>query len=194
MPLPLRNLAQLRCTWLLLLCLCGSEPSHAQAVLFRVEPFTLNLGGGFYLNRGNIGVDNVSLAWSIGELALTETLTTPGGAIIITHGLLQPIADNDLKIFDVLGWRPEELKLYPNPVRDILQVDVFTRASGKLSLQTLDQFGRTLGYQEINYAAVPLNQRLPFAKWGSGVYYVRINLTEQGKLVKSGVFKIIKTQ
>lgn len=157
-----------------------------------IEPFTLNVTGGNYVNRGAVKLDNFSFIWSVGESALIETFTTTNGSVILTQGVLQPFVDKDLQSIPIMGFTKEEVKVYPIPVNTLLQFDLYSRDTGNVVIQLYDLLGRTLGLRNFQYNTLPMNQQINFAKYASGTYFLRISLYSNGFLKKNSVYKIIK--
>jgi len=156
-----------------------------------IQPFIINATGGSYLIRGSNSTKNFSLVWSVGESALIETFTATNGSII-TQGVLQPVTEFDLQTAMIVGWTKEELKVYPVPVSDILQFDMFSRDTGKVSLQLYDIVGRLLSTREFMYNTLPINQQINFLPYAAGTYLLKISLYTNGILKKNTVFKILK--
>lgn len=157
-----------------------------------IEPFTVNSGGGNYVNRGNFALENFSFIWSVGESTLIETFTTSNGAITLTQGVLQHFIEKDLQTIPIMGWSKEEVKVYPVPVSTLLHFDLFSNDTGKIVVQLFDILGRALNVSEFNYNTLPINRQIDFSKYPSGTYLLRLSLYSKGALKKNGIFKILK--
>jgi len=157
-----------------------------------IEPFTLNATGGNFVNRGAVKLNNFSFIWSVGESALIETFTTANGTVILTQGVLQPFVDKDLQSIPIMGFTKDEVKVYPIPVNTLLQFDLYSRDTGKVVIQLYDVLGNTLGLRYFQYNTLPVNQKIEFAKYASGTYFLRVSLYSNGSLKKNSVYKIIK--
>lgn len=157
-----------------------------------LQPSTLNATGGNYVQRGSTTIKNFSFMWSVGESTLIETFTTPNGSLIITQGVLQPVTAFDLQTAAIRGWTKEELKVYPVPVADFLQVDLFINDTGKVLIQVFDLQGRVLATREFLYNTLPVNNKINFIPYANGTYLLKLSLFNNGALKKTSVFKIIK--
>ncbi|HQD11197.1 MAG TPA: hypothetical protein PLQ65_16110, partial [Flavihumibacter sp.] len=79
---------------------------------------TNNSAGGSFKN------DQLMTDWSIGELVRIDTRIADNKSFLLTQGLLQPDNNGLMTISDEPSFAPGEVKILPNPVRSILQVQV----------------------------------------------------------------------
>lgn len=175
---------------ILTMVICFYNPSNVFSQ--SVSPFIINVTGGNYVNRGSFTQNNFSLVWSVGEAAITETFTTTNGAVILTQGVLQHFTEFDLQTSPVLHWTKEEVKMYPIPVNNTLQIDVFSRDTGIVNMQLYDVLGRTLKISQFLYNTLPIHELFDFSTYPSGNYLLKLSLFSKGALKKNTVFKIIK--
>ncbi len=157
-----------------------------------IAPFIINSNGGKFVNRGSFLLNNFSFVWSVGESSMIETFTTSNGSVILTHGVLQPFTEMDLQSIPIIGWTKDEVKLYPVPVNNLLQFDLYSKDTGNVVIQLFDILGNTLGLRDFQYNTLPVNQKIDFSKYASGTYLLKLSLYNKGALKKNSVFKIIK--
>lgn len=175
---------------ILTMLICFYNPSNVFSQT--VSPFIINVTGGNYVNRGSFTQENFSLVWSVGEAAIIETFTTTNGAVILTQGVLQHFTEFDLQTSPILKWTKEEVKMYPIPVNNTLQIDVFSRDTGIVNMQLYDVLGRTLKISQFLYNTLPIHELFDFSAYPSGNYLLKLSLFSKGALKKNMVFKIIK--
>lgn len=114
-------------------------------------PSTLNVAGGSGTISGAV------YEFSVGEMTLVHTATAAN--IIVTQGVLQPgeigTGISDYELAD------SQMKVYPNPVDDVVNVEMDLPEGGSLQLRTYDlngklvaqkQFAVTSGNETINFS------------------------------------------
>jgi len=158
--------------------------SHSQSV----APFILNSTGGtnmytFY-----------RFEWSFAEAIAIETMTTP--TLQVTNGVLQPGTHNPATVHNTGSWDPDEIKIFPNPTRDLLEIDIFSKHSGWLSINLFDEEGKFYGRKELGYYGVGQIIKWNFALYASGAYFLNIQLKPATgtSVEKNGTFKVIKVK
>ncbi len=144
-------------------------------------PATLNVAGGSNSINGKV------FEYSIGEMTLVHTATAPN--IIVTQGVLQPgqIATG---IFDhELG--DGQIKVYPNPVDDLLNVDINLSLGGSLQLQVYDLAGKLVSKKQISVLSGKETTTFSFAHLAAGNYVLNA-VFEAGAESYYRNFKIVK--
>jgi hypothetical protein len=105
---------------------------------------------------------DVFITTSIGEPAIT-TITSSDA--IITQGFLQP---------DMMPCVSLEFRYYPNPARDIINIEAYGCEVRIASMQIVDLTGRLLT------TALPTrNNELNLGDLAQGVYFVKVKLTNE---------------
>lgn len=99
---------------------------------------------------------------SIGEPAIT-TITSRGN--IITQGFLQP---------ELIPCAELEFRYYPNPAKDIINIEAYGCEVRIESMEILDLWGRLLATAEPT-----LNNELNLGDLAQGVYLVKVILTNE---------------
>jgi hypothetical protein len=178
---------------LLLYSLHCTSQSHVSPVI----PGTLNIGGG----SANLSQD-FEVDWSIGESTVIETYSGQNNysnSIVdskwsVTSGVLQPY-DIVHIIYNALipNWTNQEIRFYPVPTHNIINIDFRSVTSGKITIQLYSREGKLIGSREfyqINGSGI---QKWDLTNRPGGDYYFRILLTHpDGEVVKQGTFKIEK--
>lgn len=160
--------------------------SHAQLVM----PSTLNVSGSS-VNKGYYSFD-----WSIGESAAISTLVTSN--LMITQGVLQYNAGNVVEKNIAMVWFPNEVRIFPNPVKNILEVDFKHLAPGTIHLQLSNISGQLLLQKDFIYNGVSHIEKMNLSGLPAGQYTLYIfqdqvpgsNTTKN--YYKRGAFKIQK--
>jgi hypothetical protein len=178
---------------LLVLSLFSASYTFAQTV----TPVTLNIGGGSAPVTSSFIVD-----WSIGESTVIETYygqnfypnSIIGSEYNITSGFLQPFYKYYTVVNPIIPeWSKEEIRIYPVPAGNDVNIDFRAASTGKISIQLLDMNGHLVATREFSQIAGFGIQSFNLANKTSGTYYFRILLTgDHGKVMKQGTFKIEK--
>ncbi len=166
----------------------GLRAVQLSLVLLAIVPFcanaqtTLNASGGSGMIAGDL------YAYSIGEMVLVSTAA--GGQIIVNQGLLQ--ADSDMGV----GLQEDTLavghmRLYPNPVNNILYLQPELEQGGVLSMRLYDMDGRLIVERDIHLSSGTELQEINMAAFAEGSYYLRTAL-KQGQQTSHKAFKIMK--
>lgn len=121
---------------------------------------------------------DATISWTIGEPVIN---TVSGGGNTLTQGFQQPWADISTVIGENAGSAPD-IRVYPNPVRHVLNVDVPGDA-GQDQLELLDAAGRTV----LQTNTTGDHTELDLTRYGAGNYFLRV-LNAEG--IVSRTFKI----
>ena len=133
-----------------------------------------------------------SLDWSIGELALVNEMDAPNDKFRLTNGFLQP--------YSIHGYHKEksffersDIKVYPNPTKDMVEIDFMTSQKGKISVTIVNDAGRTVFKEELAYNGLGQLYRVHLKNFPAAVYtfYVYLDPLE-GQVRKSGAFRVMK--
>ena len=182
---------------ILFVLLIYSSQTKSQSHASPVTPATLNVGGGSAEINSNFVVD-----WSIGESTLIETYygkNSYSNSIVdlnwsVTSGILQPF-DIVHIIYNSLipYWTNQEIRFYPVPTHNIINIDFRSVTSGNISIQLFSREGKLLGLREFNQINGSSTQKWDLTNMASGNYYFRILLkSPDGNIIKQGTFKIEK--
>lgn len=151
-----------------------------------VTSSTVNVTG------GSATSGNYRFEWSVGE---ASAITTMGNSnLLVTNGFLQYEVQNQPLLNDILPWQPGEVKVYPNPVKDILEVNILHNLTGKIYIKLYFLDGRRIMDKEFDYNGMGAIERLNLGALAAGQYLLNIQQISPltGRPVKKGAFKILK--
>ena len=150
-----------------------------------VTPATLNTTGGtnfFTFYR---------FEWSFGEAMAIVTM--PSSNLIVTNGILQPGTNTPATVNNTGVWDKDEIKILPNPTQNWLEIDFFSKQTGKITLTLVDESGRRLGKKEFDYTGNGFIEKMDLSPFPSGQYFLNIQLTPTGvSVAKNGTYKVQK--
>ena len=148
-----------------------------------IWPSTLNASGGSAIIGG------IEYDYSIGEIALVSTFTTP--SIIVTQGLLQ----SDLG--DPVNSVPEvkvvsQLQVFPNPTTSIVNIQFNALMEGSLSLRLMDITGKQVLLQKAEVKQGANLQKLDMGGLASSIYMLEVMVTTADGKTQTTPYKIQK--
>lgn len=76
-----------------------------------------------------------------------------------------------------------EVKIFPNPISSVLQIQAKSLPVGKLNFQVLDIFGRICWEMENHTIDADLTLNVPSSNWFPGVYYLKITDSKAIKII-----------
>jgi hypothetical protein len=169
----------------------------SQARVAPESPATSNAGGGTATITPDFSID-----WSIGESTIIETFygenpyanSVVGINWNVTSGILQPFDKNHI-VFNPLipTWTNEEIRFYPIPTPNIVNIDFRSVTSGKISVKLFSRDGKLLGIKEFNQDNNNSTQKWDLTNKAAGIYYFRILLSApNGDILKQGTFNVEK--
>ena len=173
---------------LLILSLTCSVCSYAQTVL----PSTLNATGATASNG------YYSFDWSVGESTAITTIAS--GNSMLTQGVLQYHSGNVVDRNLAMIWFPNEVRLFPNPVNNYLEVNFKHLIPGTIHLELSSQSGQILWQKELYYNGVSRIEKLNMSGLPAGIYtlYILQNRVPDNygsrNYYKRGAFNIVKVQ
>ena len=176
---------------------CNGVGSSAPIVItFNASP---TAGGSFTLNGNvasftNTSTGATSYSWDFGDQtnssasaplhafaangSYTVVLTAINGNCTSTQSFTINIA---VALNELVGI--EGLNIYPNPAKDLLNIDFTNTTDQNLELQIVDQFGRVILTNNDNNLGV-MHQEISLANFLSGVYYLRLNSNSSTRIEK----------
>jgi hypothetical protein len=123
----------------------------------------------------------VSLSWTLGE-TIVPAFTSPDGSVKLNHGFQQQtIVTTVEENIDI----PVEVKIYPNPASDILNIGFESAVETEISLTILDSHGRLVKSDRVE--ALTVEKQVNLQDLPAGVYYLRLI---KGRLIN--VYKVVK--
>jgi hypothetical protein len=174
----------------------GVGSSTTVVITFNASP---TAGGSFTLNGNvatftNTSTGATSYSWDFGDQtnssaaaplhayaangSYTVVLTAINGNCTSTETYTIDIA---VALNELVGI--EGLNIYPNPAKDLLNIDFTNTTDQNLELQIVDQFGRVILTNNDNNLGV-MHQEISLANFLSGVYYLRLNSNSSTRIEK----------
>jgi hypothetical protein len=135
-----------------------------------IGPSTINASGGSSVISGN------TYEFSIGEMSLVNTAA--GSNIIVTNGVLQPTL-SATRVKDV-NYLSDNLKVYPNPSDDILNIQPDFETGGQLTYHLYDALGRVMLTGEFNLTSGKEKQTISLSQLAASSYMLHLNLKKKG--------------
>ncbi|HEY8657764.1 MAG TPA: T9SS type A sorting domain-containing protein [Hanamia sp.] len=156
----------------------------------------INVSGG---SSKNIGY---TLEWSIGELTLINEMDAADSSYILTNGFIQPtggLVQPPLRP-TLLSFKRNELtsaniRIFPNPTQDILQIDFSQNTAEKISVQLSDGLGHIVYTNVISSYGSGLTEKINMKGFTNGIYILyikKLNPVSGQYDLEAGSYKIIK--
>lgn len=151
-----------------------------------MSPGTVNVSG------ETASFDNYRFEWSLGESAAITTMSNSN--LLVTNGFLQFNVQNQPEANLVKSFLPDEIRVYPNPVKNILDINILHANKGKHQIELLDANGLKIKELQLNYNGMGALESWNLSGLPTGQYFLNIRQTDAvtGKLMKKGAFKIMK--
>lgn len=132
-------------------------------------------------------VNSNTYSYSIGEMVLVHTATANN--IVVTQGVLQsassPVGIETVKI------TADELIVYPNPTRDVLNLQVNIQEKANLSLKLYDISGKELISKEWKTTASIEEMQLNLQEFAAGNYILNVQYKKSNNSPNAPVKKPI---
>lgn len=160
---------------------------HDKAEAQSIYPSTINVAGQYSAGQGNYQFE-----LSLGESA--SIVTQSAGSLVVTSGVLQSFT-SFASIYNAFpGFLPDEIKIYPNPFRDILEINLMHTNSGKIKIEIFDIQGKLVKETVYYHFGLGRTERWDFSKLAQGTYLVVIQQLNGigNSVVKKGTFKVLK--
>ena len=153
-----------------------------------IAPQAVNSTGGSH-RKGNVRLD-----WSVGEMALVNTLSSPDSGQIITNGVIQPnIAGAKTALRRNISFDKNEILILPNPVRNVLQVNINTGQEGRSMLLLYDEMGNLRYSKLVTTNRDGQVEKIDMTGYLRGNYMLFVEfIFNNGSKNKQGFYKIIK--
>lgn len=137
-------------------------------------------------------VGDYHLDWSVGESSAITSMFN--GDLLLTNGLLQYSVENQPEANLVPNFLPGEIIIYPNPVKNLLNINILHANKGKHQLELLDVLGAKIKEVLVVYHGLGELQKWDLSGLTAGQYILNIRQTNPvtGRLMKKKAFKILK--
>ena len=169
-------------TVLSILFFLNTNPCLAQSM----SPGTVNVSG------ESAAIGNYRFEWSLGESAAITTMENSN--LLVTNGFLQFNVQNQPEVNLVKSFLSDEIKVYPNPVKNILEINILHANKGKHQIELLDASGVKVKEIQLDYNGMGAIENWNLSGLPAGQYFLNIRQTNavNGKLMKKGAYKILK--
>jgi hypothetical protein len=150
-------------------------------------PFTVNIAGN-QITKGNYNIE-----WSVGESAAINIMDN-SDRYVFTNGLLQYSVQNQTETNLVASFLTNEIRMYPNPIKNELYINILHAEKGNDLIELLDEKGTKLKEKIVVYNGIGALEIWNLAGLKAGQYFINIRHTHPvtGRLIKKGAFKILK--
>jgi hypothetical protein len=123
----------------------------------------------------------ISLSWTLGE-TIIPAFTSSNGDIVLTHGFQQQLIVTTVEEnIDI----PIEVKIYPNPASDVVNIGFETAVESVIGITILDSHGRLVKTDKVE--ATMTEKQINMQDLPAGIYYLRLI---KGRLMN--VYKVVK--
>jgi hypothetical protein len=153
---------------------------------YAIGQSTVNTTGGSH-RKGNLRLD-----WNVGEMALVNTLSSPFTGNIITNGVIQPQAGVVSAGNKALTFEEGEIRILPNPTRDLLGVGLNMQNDGQVTIQLFDVSGKMLYSRSVAAGKYSQVEQINMSSYVKGNYMLKVEFVSFGYKYKEGFYKIIK--
>ena len=149
-------------------------------------PYTVNIAG------NQVSTGKYNFEWSVGESAAISTMSEAN--LLVTNGLLQYQVENQPEKNLIASFLADEIRVYPNPVKNELYINILHANKGKHQLELLDAKGIQIKQVQLNYTGMGALENWNLSGLPAGQYILNIRQADPvtGRLVKKGAYKILK--
>ena len=160
---------------------------HQYACAQATRQSVLNTGG------GSAQMGYYHLEWSIGEAPLINQLDATNENLSFTNGFLQPFLLFPGNNPTGEQFHLSEIRLFPNPARSYVEVNLFTRQKGKLFIHVYNPLGQRLISRELFCYCIDILERISVQHLAQGLYTLQIELiADPGNESKKSSYKILR--
>jgi hypothetical protein len=130
---------------------------------------------------GNYEKGNSLMYWSIGELTLVNEMESFDGTIIITNGFIQPEEAAGDPVMTAIPnefvseMTSPQIRIFPNPAQNILQIDYRHNVAGKIQIQILDNNGRIVYKNTVTSTGSGFLEKINIQSLAHGSYVLTLS-------------------
>jgi hypothetical protein len=152
------------------------------------SPGTVNVSG------ESASFDKYRFEWSLGESVAITTMSNSNSNLLVTNGFLQFNVQNQPLANLVNSFLPDEIRVYPNPVQNILDINILHANRGKHQIELLDANGLKVKEVQLDYTGMGAIEKWNLSGLTAGQYFLNIRQMHpvNGRLVKKRAYKILK--
>jgi len=136
-----------------------------------VDNAIISSSGGIY------EAGNINLSWTLGDIAVE---TIHNRAVYLTQGFQQPFIEGSTSNIEVENNENYDIKLYPNPAKDILNVSISNDLDkgGQMLIEIIDIYGRRV----FSKTTGSLSFQLDISNLQSNLYLLQIR-SSNGRII-----------
>jgi hypothetical protein len=133
-----------------------------------------------------------SFEWNVGESSAITSMKND--QLLFTHGLLQYRFEQLLENSLVATFLKDEVKVGPNPVKDIVEINILHGLKGKLKIELTDNKGNKLKEVQLQYSGTGLFEKWNLSGLIAGQYFISIRQMHPitDRVIKSIAYPIVK--
>lgn len=147
-----------------------------------IGPNTVNATGSTAI------IGSTEVDWSVGEMTMVSTFTS--ASIVVTQGVLQPANANVSVPQNSL--LKNQLKVFPNPVTSLVNLQYSSQTPGTLAYKLLDITGKVLGKQTIEVTPGTTTEQIDVKELACATYMLEVTVTSGNSAPESISYKIQK--
>ena len=152
-----------------------------------ISSYVINSTGNHY-SQGYYTID-----WSVGELALVESMQSNAQVVIVTNGFLQPNLSGNPDNNTRRRFSSEEIRIMPNPTHGKIEVNFSVQQKGTLHMYVYDANGKLLIKDRLLSNGIMMSKFVDLTSLSPGTYLLRVELdASRGSVLTEGSYKIIK--
>ena len=138
---------------------------------------------------GSISSSNIDMSLSLGE-PLTETISQISGNLFLLQGFQQPYPIHGPVGLDQLFQYIVSYKIFPNPSKDYLFVEISSDKQINLRIRLTNLLGQEIGIQEISFVGLGLQRKsINLLSIPEGTYYLKFIDANEKLLLTEKIMK-----
>ena len=110
--------------------------------------------------------------WSFGEVTLTSTFSTPN--LIVTQGVLQNNATGSSNGIHTLAAIKQNIKVYPNPSKDVIYLQAEDKSEAKFQYALLDISGKMILNKSTAMSSNAKTETVDLSGFPAGIYILKV--------------------
>ena len=142
-----------------------------------LEPYVINSAG------NSESLDQLEISWSFGEAIISSS---NHAGVAVQAGIINTLVVDELITGIKTVYPGLEIVAYPNPVKDLLWLELSSANRETILVELLDQFGRQIIFQEIRTGKN--GHSIDFGSLAAGSYFLRVTGTQ----LAPKIFKVLK--
>lgn len=140
------------------------------------RPDVLVSAGGGFTN------EQIQISWTLGDF---QTATYTNNDLILTQGFLQSNF-NITGVFNLEETSDIKIKVFPNPVKDILNIQIQSKENLSIRWELINQSGKII--ETSHSFNNSKNSQINFLSFENGIYFIR-TFNKDGSYIK--IFKVV---